>query len=116
LENHLNFLQAWISDPQKSLLMPTFSLDPSKCITQIGEHLRTLPYHMEPFMDNDISISFDPKGLVNLNNILESSKELHVEVSDLEKLDTSVESVIPTETETHLSEKLPEEEGEEENK
>lgn len=31
---------------------------------------------MEPFLDNDASLYFDPKGLTNLNSLLESTKDL----------------------------------------
>mmetsp|Transcript_5146 Transcript_5146/g.8490 ORF Transcript_5146/g.8490 Transcript_5146/m.8490 type:complete len:941 (-) Transcript_5146:66-2888(-) len=45
-------LEVWSSEPAPSLtglLLPSFSLSPLEYITQIGEHLLTLPQQLEPF-------------------------------------------------------------------
>lgn len=47
-------LDAWRSEPEElpeGVELPTFSLSPLEYITQIGEHLLTLPQQLEPFVD-----------------------------------------------------------------
>jgi hypothetical protein len=38
--------------------------------------LLTLPHQLEPFSSNDSSLFFDPKGLNNLNSMLDQNKDL----------------------------------------
>eukprot|EP01114_Cavostelium_apophysatum_P016213 TRINITY_DN455_c0_g1_i1.p1 TRINITY_DN455_c0_g1~~TRINITY_DN455_c0_g1_i1.p1 ORF type:complete len:742 (+),score=173.09 TRINITY_DN455_c0_g1_i1:323-2548(+) len=88
-------LEVWSSQPQISPLnLPTFSLAPLDYITQIGQHLLTLPHQLEPFSAADSSLSFDPKGIENLNNILDNDKQVPRNISfdvgeSADKLDES---------------------------
>jgi len=59
--------------------LPSFSNSPFGYITQIGDHLFTLPHQLEPFSSNDTSLYFDPKSITNLNTILDQQKDLTTE-------------------------------------
>eukprot|EP01116_Phalansterium_solitarium_P021414 TRINITY_DN6645_c0_g1_i1.p1 TRINITY_DN6645_c0_g1~~TRINITY_DN6645_c0_g1_i1.p1 ORF type:complete len:861 (-),score=300.25 TRINITY_DN6645_c0_g1_i1:236-2818(-) len=77
-------LSAWSAEPAANPLnLPSFSLSPSEYITQVGEHLLTLPQQLAPFASGDTSLLFNPKAISHLTHLTDDVKEVASAMDDL---------------------------------